>query len=106
MKTYRQVIEANGGEPAEVEVELGEYTGKDADKGLTLKAWCFTDDDDLLDSAAAFDISTSWGDIGRYDNMHGELDGALCALANKVAAKFGGDWRYDAADGMFYQAEA
>lgn len=115
-KTFREVIEANGGKPVEFKVavpakgerridEEGGPCVTDGDGYLT--ASCWTDDDEMLDLPASFDVDASWqhdGGIGRYDNLHGELDSALRALSNKIAAKFGGDWCYDAADSAFYQA--
>lgn len=115
-KTYKEVIEANGGEPVEFKVavptkgvrridEEGEPYVTDGDGYLT--ATCWTDDEDILPTAAAFDVDTSWSGtfpgIGRYDNQHGELDGEIGQLIDKIAAKFGGEWVFDAAENMIYQ---
>lgn len=118
MKTFREVIEANGGEPAEFVVAVptkgerktdseGEPYFTDGDGTLT--ASCWTDDPDVMDSPAAFDIDASWqfdGGIGRYDNMHDELMPQIDDLAAQIKAKFGGEWFFDAADGILHQAEA
>ena len=115
-KTFKELIEANGGEPVEFKVavptkgvrhidEEGEPYVTDGDGYIT--ATCWTDDDDVLPRPAAFDVDTSWsGDfpgIGRYDNQHGELDGVIGQLVDEIAAKFGGEWFFSDADNMIYQ---
>lgn len=72
---------------------------KAIDRGKYIRASCSTDDEDVLDSPAMFDIDASWqydGGIGRYDNMRGELDTLIFSLLRRIERIFGGTWCYDA----------
>lgn len=101
MKTFREVINANGKKAVELTVNLSDYTGDKRDEGLTVSATCWTDDPDVLDTPATFSIDASWqrdGGVGRYDNQHGELDAPIMAIINQIVAKFGGEWHYSPSD--------
>ena len=79
---------------------------KAIDRGKYICASCSTDDEDVLDSPAMFDIDASWqfdGGIGRYDNMHGELDFRIFMLMKRIEKKFGGSWRYSACHSAIVQ---
>ena len=100
-KTFTEIITANGGKAAEFSVDLADFTGDEKDRGATITAACWTDDPEMLNHAAIFSVDASWqhfGGIGRYDNLHGELDTALMALEKQIKAKFGGEWVYSASD--------
>ena len=106
MKTFKDIIDANGGTAPEFVVDLADFTGNEKDRGSTISASCWTDDPDVLGMSATFSVDASWqrdGGIGRYDNLHGELDGAMMALANQIEARFGGEWSYSAPDCSFVQ---
>jgi len=99
-KTFREVIEACG-EDFEPTVTL--------DDGSTISAACWTDDEEVLAWPARFDVATSLDRgngtaIGRYDNLHGELDGALNILCKQIGDKVGGEWFYSPADCQIVEA--
>lgn len=94
MKTFREVIEL-----------LGERQFVwDFGDGSMLRASCWTDDPAVLDSPAAFDVRASWGRIGRFDNLRGELDRPLMHLAHDIEQAVPGIvLSYDPADCQFVQ---
>lgn len=105
-KTFRDVLAANDGKASEFMVKLADFTGRQTDEEKTVAAYCWTDDPDMLDRPAAFTLDASWqseGGIGSHDNLNGELDAPIMALAKQIAAKFGGEWLYDAADSTLVQ---
>ncbi len=90
--TYREIIESNNGDEIIIYRKL--------DDGSELTATCWTDDPDALDLAASFSVDASWMEcgIGRFDNLHGELDGVLGEIAQEIGSRFGCEWTYDAAN--------
>ena len=109
IKTFKDVLAANDGKALEFTVKLADYTGRQADEEKTVAAFCWTDDPGMLDSPAVFALDASWqseGGIGSHDNLHGELDAPIMALIKQIAAKFGGEWLYDAADSTLVQKGA
>ena len=113
--TFKEITAANGGEPVEFKVavptkgvRLIDEEGEPyvTDGGGTLTASCWTDDPDVMDAPAVFDVDASWqldGGIGRYDNQHDELLPQIEKLIEQIAAKFGGDWYYSDADCLIEQ---
>lgn len=109
IKTFKDVLAENDGKAPEFTVKLADFTGRQADEGLTIAAFCWTDDPAMLDHPALFNVDASWqseGGIGSHDNLHGELDAPIMALAKQISVKFGGEWLYDAADSTLVQKGA
>lgn len=97
--TFRQVIEKLGG--------VRTFT-QEMSNGQSLEAFCWTDDPEMLDMPATFDIRGSWGEIGRYDNLNGELDIDIMCLADKIRAAIPeiGQLVYNPPDGLLEQKDA
>lgn len=91
MKTFRQIIEANHGEPLEISTI--------EESGLKVTASCWTDDPEVMDWPASFDVSADW-EITCHSPVS---DAAICYLHDLIVAEVGGDWCYDPADLAFKQ---
>lgn len=94
--TFKEVIEKIGEREFRVELDNGQW----------LAVSCWTDDEEVLAWPATFSVSTSWGEIGQYDNLHGELDAALYGLIKQLEMALPGTtWRYDAPNASMEQPE-
>ena len=100
MKTFREVL-AEIGDENEFRVDL--------EDGAYITASCCTDDPEVMDWPATFDVVASWsvdGQVGRYDNLHGELEPYIESIIDMISDNLGGRWHYDAADGTIAQIES
>ncbi|MBQ5795523.1 MAG: hypothetical protein IIW14_05970 [Kiritimatiellae bacterium] len=95
--TFKEVIDLIGNR--EFAIEL--------DGGKTLTAYCWTDDPEVLEWPATFDVVASWrddGSIGMYDNLKGELDIPIMRLADEIGKAVPGiKLLYSDPDGYFEQ---
>ena len=107
MKTFKEILDTNGGEPIELKVTVPGNGDKIIFDDEYIRAMCWTDDDEVMKTPAVFDVDCSWqfdGGVGVYDNQHGELDCYIDKLIAQIVDMFGGKWYYDAADATIVQS--
>lgn len=90
MITFKQVMD---------EVKANGLTFKAKDGDLNVSAECFTDDPELLNKEAFFDVFTNW-EVTAHSPI---TDTVIWGICHEIEKTIGGKWGYNAANNAIEQ---